>query len=268
MALKNLTIDLERIDVRQVVTQSTDFHGVESQLKRLARTLPTMSRQLWPVGYEHQLLRSPICGINPTAPPLDGTGLAGLEFCEGPIVSRYLQRQAPELAAYHLWGFIKNRTINIENLKHTSRLLGAPGVVRTSESYTTRFPSGHITRFVGPHSLNTRVSCLLKVINSTAGFNSPLQRAMYIYSETLICHPLTDGNGRLARLLFQIPFVQEYGLTGPVIPLGVTYATTRRRGIYSLLLLSTGSSSRLASYISESVDLLAHIALRRLTKYK
>jgi len=54
-----------------------------------------------------------------------------------------------------------------------------------------------------------------------------LLHAIGIYFDTLLIHPLPDGNGRLARLLFQAALRQTIGLSAPVFPLGPACAANR-----------------------------------------
>jgi Fic family protein len=55
----------------------------------------------------------------------------------------------------------------------------------------------------------------------------PLLHAIAVYYETLLIHPLRDGNGRLARLLFQLSLRQTIGLKAPIFPLGPACAANR-----------------------------------------
>jgi Fic family protein len=81
--------------------------------------------------------------------------------------------------------------------------------------------------FVAPDQVKPRFDRLLHRLNETEPRLHPLLHAIAVYYETLLIHPLRDGNGRLARLLFQLSLRQTTGLRAPVLPLGPACAANR-----------------------------------------
>jgi len=71
------------------------------------------------------------------------------------------------------------------------------------------------------------LDCHSRLASSSRPSGEPLLHAIGIYFDTLLIHPLPDGNGRLARLLFQAALRQTIGLSAPVFPLGPACAANR-----------------------------------------
>ena len=93
--------------------------------------------------------------------------------------------------------------------------------------FTSRFESGHYKEFVPPDQVEPRLRRLLRRINSSEPKVHPLLHAVGIFFETTLIHPLPDGNGRLARLLFQLDLHRTIGLRAPILPLGPACAANR-----------------------------------------
>ncbi|HEY0116788.1 MAG TPA: Fic family protein [Allosphingosinicella sp.] len=92
---------------------------------------------------------------------------------------------------------------------------------------TSAFPSGHYLEFVSAEQVRPRFDRLVRRLNVTSPDIHPLLHAIAVYYETLLIHPLRDGNGRLARLLFQLSLRQTIGLRAPILPLGPASAASR-----------------------------------------
>ncbi len=132
-----------------------------------------------------------------------------------------LQSRPPsELAAKILWERATAGPLRKVDLLAAAESSGGAAGLRTGIMTTTPFPSGHYREFVAPEQVRSRFDRLLRRLNETEPKLHPLLHAIAIYYETLLIHPLRDGNGRLARLLFQLSLRQTIGLSAPILPLG------------------------------------------------
>jgi len=86
---------------------------------------------------------------------------------------------------------------------------------------------------------------------------SPLLRAVLVLFGTLIIHPLSDGNGRLARILFQATLRRHLGLQIPILPLGPVIARNRSRVVRSYLAWELdGDALPLVRFVIDAVEVL------------
>ncbi len=68
---------------------------------------------------------------------------------------------------------------------------------------------------------------LVRGLNGGETHLPPILDATRVMFETLVLHPLTDDNGRLARLMFQGALRLSLGLEVPILPLGPLFAAIR-----------------------------------------
>ncbi|MFN3815566.1 Fic family protein [Brevundimonas sp.] len=76
-------------------------------------------------------------------------------------------------------------------------------------------------------------------------------QACFCYAEAALSHPFTDGNGRLARMMFQASLARTSGLHMPVIPLGPIIYLYHKVMIANLVYLSrTGDWTHFVEFMS------------------
>jgi hypothetical protein len=155
---------------------------------------------------------------------LDGAGRAHLG-----------QRPPSELAGRILWARLAEGPLDVPDLLAAAEALGADPRLRSTAVRTTAFASGQELEFAGADRIPARLARLLRRLNQPLATDAPLLHAVGIYFEALLIHPLPDGNGRLARLLFQVALRQTLGLRAPILPLGPACAMNRPLLIASYL---------------------------------
>ncbi len=176
----------------------------------------------WPIGLELDLLRRGFGALEVSVPEVKSPLVRDVRYLSHTADQvRKLQRRPPsELAAKILWERAVAGPLTEADLLAAAETAGGAAGLRTGRMMTTPFPSGHYREFVAPDQVRARFDRLLRRLNETEPKLHPLLHAIAIYYETLLIHPLRDGNGRLARLLFQVSLRQTIGLRAPILPLG------------------------------------------------
>lgn len=88
--------------------------------------------------------------------------------------------------------------------------------------------------------------------------DAPFARACHAYAEVALSHPFADGNGRLARVMFQRSLARSGMLSGPLLPLGPLIYRHHRPMIQALVTL--GLTGRWCPFM-EMMDALCRAAL-------
>jgi Fic family protein len=146
---------------------------------------------------------------------------------DGPRRDHLLYRPPAEIAARELWDRLANAPLGRDDLLAAAERLGGQPRLRTGVARTTPFASGDVLEYASPEQVPRRLERLIRKVNAANPKLHPLLHAVGIYMETLLIHPLPDGNGRLARLLFQVSLRQTVGLKAPILPLGPACAANR-----------------------------------------
>lgn len=136
-------------------------------------------------------------------------------------------RPASEIAARLLWERLDKGPVRPADLLIAATACGASPGFRSARARTTPFASGHQLEFLAPDRIAPRLERMLVHLNHPPRSTQPLLHAAEILFDTLLIHPLPDGNGRLSRLLFQLALRQTIGLRAPVFPLGPAFALNR-----------------------------------------
>lgn len=201
-------------------------------LDDLLDAIRTMNGSLprgWPIGLEDKLYQR-----KPMVLPLEIASVrnplvANLRFLHvvGQEVGRRSHRPPSELAARHLWERLAAGPLLRTDLLEAARLLGGAPRLRPGRMFTSKFESGHYKEFAPRDRVEPRLDLLLRRINDSEPRLHPLLHAIGIFFETTLIHPLSDGNGRLARLLFQVDLHRTIGLRAPILPLGPACAANR-----------------------------------------
>lgn len=192
-------------------------------LRRVNDRLP----QGWPIGLERDLLRRRFGALDLPVPVIRSTRAAAILYLDSSATSHLRRRPPSELAARHLWERLAAGPIEVPDLLAAAKLLGGLPRLRKEPMRTTPFASGHMLEYAAPDKVPARLAGLLRRVNAPPSGADPLIHATGVYFEALLIHPLPDGNGRLARLLFQAALQRTIELRAPVFPLGPACAINR-----------------------------------------
>ena len=131
-----------------------------------------------------------------------------------------------------------------------SNLLGEPAVERQGLHATLRCRDG--TRSVFP-AASDAAGWLDRVGAAEAEGGHPFALACFAYAQTVLSHPYRDGNGRLARAMFQRSLGRSGLLGGPFLPLGpLVYANHR---VHDRALQHLGSTGEWDPFVSVMLGL-------------
>jgi hypothetical protein len=190
----------------------------------------------WPVGLERRLIASRLPRLAPGRIALRHPAAAGFRFADRADNAHLLARPPSELAAWRLWRPLAAGPLDAAALPDLARLLGGDaGPVGVKGMATDRAASGHRFLFAPRAEVPGRLARLLAQVDAPAPALPLLLHAAGIYLETLLVHPWRDGNGRLARLLFQASLRRTTGLAAPLYPLGPAKALHREHHLRALL---------------------------------
>lgn len=228
MPLKILRVgDTPIVEPLRRAAEQVDSSDVERSIVELARTFPSG----WPIGLEAALLR---CNLSPVDLPelkLKHPIARQIRLRSSGNVDHLLARPPSEIAARQLWRDLASDSVNVEGLRFMARLLGGSECIRQGEATTAPFSSGQVIQYANAACVAGRLASLLEGLKCPSGSLPPLLAAIGVLFEFLILHPFQDGNGRLARLLFQGALHQSIGLSLPVAPLGPAFGRNRARVI-------------------------------------
>lgn len=205
--------DVPTWDLQSCFDRSNEVSLVTSRIQRFNQQLPSG----WPVGLESDLLLKPAITLDLPKVNLFNSTAKEIVYVPGAVDPRTGSIPG-ELAAYRLWNLLRLSSLNMTGLLAVARLLAPLNGFRETRQTTTRFFSGHRIEYVRPPGLSERISYLIRRLNA-GDPSDPFRHAAMVYFETLVIHPFRDGNGRLARLLFQGALFKSLGLRAPVLPL-------------------------------------------------
>lgn len=164
--------------------------------------------------------------------------------------ARFDDRPATEPALRPLWPKLMGHTriADIDNLLNA--LLGETSVHRQHRS-TTRYAHDG-TRSVFPPVHEAR-GWLGRIDASEGSETDPLAQACFAYAQTVLSHPYQDGNGRLARAMYQRSLGRSGLLSGPLLPLGpLVYANHR---VHDRALQHLGSAGDWSPFVAVMLGL-------------
>ena len=194
-------------------------------------------------GLEQRLVH----GLRPTAGPIFLHAAA-----QAPVFKAYF-RPSPEPVLASFWPlFVRGPLSDVLIDGLASALLGAPAKRRTHDCWSKPGPAGDSVQYPRPESIpdwsrRLRTTTSLRV--------HPLMVASVVFADTLLTHPFEDGNGRLARALFQGVLAQVAGLRAPVLPLAAVFHADLLGTNRALRRLSeTGDWSAFADAMTEAVN--------------
>jgi hypothetical protein len=130
-----------------------------------------------------------------------------------------LLRPAVEPIAYSYWSKISSLCIDeITALKVASAMVGGPLVYRKgpgvgkSAKGDVQFPA-----------LDDRGDWLAKLASAAQAPALAAALPVFVYAQTIMTHPFSDGNGRFARLLVHAALARCAGFNGPKIALAPAF---------------------------------------------
>jgi hypothetical protein len=227
-------------DLRKIAPHYADDTGLF-----VAPTLP-LPQPLpgWPVGLERRLIALGLPHLTPAPLVLQGAIGEAFHFTNHSSNDHLLARPPSELAAWRLWELLESGHLHPAALLDLARLLGGVARLRQGAKATTASASGHIFRFAPPAAVPGRLKALLDRVGERRPELPPVLHASGVYLETLLIHPLPDGNGRLARLLFLGALQRTAGLEVPICPLGPAVALHRPHVLQCYLAWETEKNPR------------------------
>jgi hypothetical protein len=183
----------------------------------------------------------------------------GGRFPGGPW-SRFEERPASEAALARLWPepTSRSKAFALDALAFAL----SPGCARRTAAIQ-----------VGPDSLGIRTlfppppdaGWAQPILDAEQALAGPLARAAFAYGWTVLVHPYTDGNGRLARALFQVSMARSGLISAPVLPLGpLVYANHRSHDLALRRLGVTGDWQPLLEVLVGLTEKAAAYARRHL----
>lgn len=143
----------------------------------------------------------------------------GLDYRSRDTLPPRVLRPHPEYAAHRAWHMGALDHLTFDEMVALSRILGGRAAIRTGRQTTFQFASGQRLQFADAAEVRPRLARLLDDFNTPLAGRLPLAHATLLYIDFLTIHPFKDGNGRMARLLFQLSLAKTCGLRAPVVPL-------------------------------------------------
>lgn len=204
--------------------------AVEARLDELSTHIRRINEALpsgWPIGLEQDLLRRCVCRLSLGPVSISSKTGASILYREGGGRQHLRLRPPSEVAARLLWDRLAVGPLSPADLLQAAAAAGGTARFRTGRALTTAFASGHRLEYLNSEHISRRVASMLAKLNDPTTGRHPILHAIDIYFDTLRIHPLPDGNGRLARILFQAALRQTIGLRAPILPLGPACAANR-----------------------------------------
>lgn len=200
--------------------------GTESSFTPLIASIRKLEGVIsdgWPVGLDNDLIFSPGEILSDLADFELQSGCSYSFFVGPPYLP---PRLAVEYALYYLWQM--KDYLSTQSLLEVARLVGTTPILETGRMVLAAPQIGSRVNFVHPDYRQKRLMRLLHLCASTNPFGGcPVLDALMIYVEFMVIHPLKDGNGRVARALFQYRLHRLIGLKFPIVPLGCLAARLR-----------------------------------------
>ncbi|MBN9789042.1 hypothetical protein DMP17_10585 [Pseudonocardia sp. TMWB2A] len=190
-------------------------YRVEQRLHKFNQSLPYEGI---PVELEARLMRAGVDGFNPRC-ILPKASIALPLYHESIEKDKlsHIRGSQPELLAKQFWNR-KEYPLGVDLYQLAGAALTGHGSNRTTPIATSRFSNGLRLGYL-PSGLIAQHLNQLGTDYHAMSAMPPLLRALALYVDYLRIHPLPDGNGRTARLLYQLSLRDSLGLRQPILPL-------------------------------------------------
>lgn len=192
---------------------------VTDAMQQVASCMPSG----WPIGLEQRLF-----AYHWPLEAIDQAGVACEQRANWPDTrlidtaprQQIFSRPPSEYGLIRLFEAMNRNDFSADTVIAAVALFGVPALIRKGPITTTPFASGEVIEFTNPEVLAQRFERLVNRVRRPDPSLPPLVKAVSVYFETTLLHPLVDGNGRLARALFQCSLKQDLGIATPIFPLG------------------------------------------------
>jgi hypothetical protein len=172
----------------------------------------------WPIGFEQYLVEGEIeFGAFPVSPVPNSLPWT-FNVSVPPSTAFYAKRPHSELAAYKAWEFIPGG-MTFAGLRAAHWALGLSGQFRSSGMSVMIAREGPRVDYLHAPLIDERITAFLEHVNDNPLKLAPLHLAVTAMIDFLIIHPFEDGNGRMARLMFQWTLARHGILAKPILPL-------------------------------------------------
>ena len=198
------TIAFLQLPPLQPVTTTPRLAALEARIRLLAGRSPTFVSTF---GLELRAATVMAMGAEPSARH---------------VLQRLLSRPATEAVLLHAWPQLTRPGLDLESMqKIASGLAAKPLTLAKGRMRTTAGHKGEFTVYAPPQQRNELPGCLIEA--RAAATDHPLASALVVFALTILAHPLTDGNGRLARALVHGTLAQGGLVRAPVLPLAPAF---------------------------------------------
>ncbi len=170
----------------------------------------------WPIGLERYLYGCQLPDVSEGV--ICRTVMISSDYLS--IIRPELMLRPPiEYGVINLFQIMNVKAPIIDDVQHSVKLMGGDSHLRNSPATSFPFEDGKYTQYMNPEDGLPVLKNLLSSIIVPANRDNALLRAIEVYMKILVCHCFQDGNGRLARALFQCVLKTELGVNVPVFPL-------------------------------------------------
>lgn len=172
---------------------------------------------------------------------------------------RFADRPAFETVMIEHWRILTHGSLASHNFDSlVSDLTGMPSAPRSCEAWCDSSSTGRPTQWPSPSVAAGWIGRLVDGEREAAGSFSA---AVFAYGQTVLSHPYSDGNGRLARALFTAVLARRAGLDAPILPLGpIMYANHKRLAAAVRTVGIAGDWSPLSDFLVEALELSVRFA--------
>lgn len=170
------------------------------------------------------------------------------------ILQRFLSRPALEPILLHMWKDLTAPEIDPAAMaRFASGVAGRPVEPATGRMRTTPTSTGEYTIYASPEE-RARLTAMLRD-NTRQDHGSPVAASLVAYALTIICHPLADGNGRLARALLLGALGGRRLISAPIVPVGPAFYM--HAGLIGPVMARLSESGDWASAVDELAPVLS-----------